>query len=170
MDDDSYSRAGNRADPPYLAADYRSTRVRAPWRPLIVIPQTLSEITGPVYGHADVRPEEDDLTRRHSGEPLGERIIVTGRVLDEDGRPVPDTLVEIWQATRPGATSTSSTSIPPRSTRTSRGPAAPRPMPTASMTSPRSSRALIPGATITMPGAPRISISPCSGRAFSRGW
>ena len=62
----------------YLAADYRSTRVRAPSRPLIVIPQTLSEITGPVYGHADVRPEEADLTRQHTGEPLGERILVRG--------------------------------------------------------------------------------------------
>ena len=53
---DTYARAGNRADPPYLAPDYGSTRTRAPSRPLIVIPQTLSEITGPLYGHADVRP------------------------------------------------------------------------------------------------------------------
>jgi protocatechuate 3,4-dioxygenase beta subunit len=100
--DDTYSRAGNRADPPYLAADYRSTRVRAPSRPLIVIPQTLSEITGPVYGHAEVRPEEADLTRQHTGEPLGERILVRGRVRDEAGRPVPETLVEIWQCNAAG--------------------------------------------------------------------
>jgi protocatechuate 3,4-dioxygenase beta subunit len=99
---DPYSRGGNLADPPYLAPDYRSTRTRAPSQPLIVIPQTLSEITGPVYGHGDVRPEEADLTRQHAGEPLGERIVVRGRVLDEAGRPVPATLVEIWQCNAAG--------------------------------------------------------------------
>ena len=99
---DSYSRAGAAADPPYLAPDYRSTLTRAPSRPLIVIPQTLSEITGPIYGHSDVLPGEADLTRQHGGEPLGERIIVRGRVLDEAGRPVPDSLVEIWQCNAAG--------------------------------------------------------------------
>ncbi len=99
---DTYSRAGNAADPPYLHPDYQSTRVRAPKKPLIVIPQTLSEITGPVYGHSDVRPEEADLTVGHAGEPLGERIIVTGRVLDEAGRPVPNSLIEIWQCNAAG--------------------------------------------------------------------
>src|SRR5262245_10095303 len=99
---DRYSRGGNAADPPYLAPDYRSTQTRAPSQPLILIPQTLSEITGPVYGHADVRPEEADLTRQHGAEPLGERIIVRGRVLDEAGRPVPETLVEIWQCNADG--------------------------------------------------------------------
>src|SRR5262245_42020640 len=100
--DDSYSRASAAADPPYLAPDYLSTRMRAPSRPLIVIPQTLSEITGPVYGHSDVLPSEADLTSGHAGEPLGERIIVKGRVLDEAGRPVPNTLVEVWQCNAAG--------------------------------------------------------------------
>ena len=100
--DDVYSRAGNAADPPYLSPDYMGTRTRSPKRPLIIIPQTLSEITGPVYGHSDVKPEEADLTIQHAGEPLGERIIVKGRVLDEDGRPVPNTLVEIWQCNAAG--------------------------------------------------------------------
>jgi protocatechuate 3,4-dioxygenase, beta subunit len=100
--DDVYSRAGAAADPPYLAADYRSTRTRAPSRPLIAIPQTLSEITGPLYGHADVLPGEADLTRQHAAEPLGERIIVRGRVLDEAGRPVPNSLIEIWQCNAAG--------------------------------------------------------------------
>ena len=95
---DVYSRAGNAADPPSLSPDYRSTVVRSPTRPLITIPQTLSEITGPVYGHSDVKPEEADLTTRHAGEPLGERIIVTGRVLDGEGDPVPDAVIEIWHA------------------------------------------------------------------------
>ena len=99
---DTYSRDGDAADPPYLAPDYLSTRVRAPKQPLIVIPQTLSEITGPVYGQSDVKPEEADLTTQHAGEPQGERIVVTGRVLDERGRPVPNTLVEIWQCNAAG--------------------------------------------------------------------
>jgi len=100
--DDVYSRAGDKADPPLLYPDYRSTAVRSPRQPLITIPQTISEITGPVYGHSDVRPEEADLTRQHAGEPLGERIIVTGRLLDEAGRPVPNSLVEIWQCNAAG--------------------------------------------------------------------
>jgi protocatechuate 3,4-dioxygenase beta subunit len=58
----------------------------------------LSEVTGPVYGHDAVQEGDADLTRQHAGEPLGERIIVHGHVLDEDARPVPQTLVEIWQA------------------------------------------------------------------------
>lgn len=99
---DTYSRAGHLADPPYLAPEYKSTVLRAPKKPLITIPQTLSEITGPVYGHSDARPEEADLTNQHAGEPLGERIVVKGRVLDEAGRPVPDTLVEIWQCNAAG--------------------------------------------------------------------
>jgi protocatechuate 3,4-dioxygenase beta subunit len=99
---DVYSRAGDAADPPSLSPDYVATRTRSPRQPLVIIPQTLSEITGPLYGHADVLPEEADLTTRHAGEPLGERIIVTGRVLDERGRPVPDTLVEIWQCNAAG--------------------------------------------------------------------
>ena len=90
------------AHPPYLAPDYRSTRTRAPSRPPVVIPLTLSELTGPRFGHDSVRAGDADLTRQHDGEPLGERIIVGGRVLDEDDRPVSDTLIEIWQANAAG--------------------------------------------------------------------
>ena len=90
------------AHPPYLAPDYRSTRTRAPSRPLVVIPPTLSELTGPRFGQDSVRARDVDLTRQHDDEPLGERIIVAGRVVDEDDRPVPDTLVEIWQANSAG--------------------------------------------------------------------
>jgi protocatechuate 3,4-dioxygenase beta subunit len=90
--------------PPYLWPDYRSTRLRAPTKPLIPLSHTLSEVTGPVYGHEAVGPLDGDLTRngRRNGEPLGERIVVTGRVLDEAGRPVRNTLVEIWQANAAG--------------------------------------------------------------------
>ena len=98
----AFPSASVAAHPPALAPDYRSTRARAPSQPLIHIPATLSEVTGPVYGHESVRPEDADLTVQHAGEPLGERIIVSGRVLDEAGRPVPDQLVEIWQANAAG--------------------------------------------------------------------
>jgi protocatechuate 3,4-dioxygenase, beta subunit len=89
-------------DPPYLHPDYVGTRLRAPKRPLIPLRHTLSEVTGPVYGHEDVGELDHDLTRQHPGEPLGERIILGGRVLDGDGRPVTGTLVEIWQANSAG--------------------------------------------------------------------
>ena len=81
---------------------YRSTAKRHPQRPLVLLPHTLTELTGPVYGHDSVTPHDADLTLQHAAAPLGERIIVTGRVLDEAGRPVPETLVEIWQANAAG--------------------------------------------------------------------
>ncbi len=93
-----YPRESLRDHPPNDCPAYRSTSKRHPTKPLVIIPHTLSELTGPVYGHESVRPGDEDLTTQHKAEPLGERIIVHGRVLDEDGRPVPNTLVEIWQA------------------------------------------------------------------------
>ncbi len=93
-----YPRASMRAHPPTLAPAYRSTVKRSPTKPLIIVPQTLSELTGPVYGHDIVGPNDHDLTTQHKGEPLGERIVVHGRVLDEDGRGVPNALIEVWQA------------------------------------------------------------------------
>ena len=88
--------------PNHLHPPYVSSIKRAPSQPLVVLPHTLSEITGPVFGPEIVNPKACDLTRQHSGEPLGERIIVSGRVLDENARPVPLTLVEIWQANAAG--------------------------------------------------------------------
>jgi protocatechuate 3,4-dioxygenase, beta subunit len=90
--------------PPYIYPGYRSTEFRGPTKPLIPIKQSLSEMTGPVFGHDAVGPLDNDLTKNaaKNGEPLGERIIVTGQVLDEDGRPVRNTLVEIWQANAAG--------------------------------------------------------------------
>lgn len=94
--------ADGSADPPLLYPDYRSTELRAPKRPLRPMTQTLSELTGPVYGEDDVGELDSDLTRQGDGEPLGERIVVGGRVLDQEGRPVRETLVEIWQANAAG--------------------------------------------------------------------
>jgi protocatechuate 3,4-dioxygenase beta subunit len=88
--------------PPYLWPDYVSTRLRAPLEPLLTVPETLSELTGPAFGDGDVGELDHDLTRQHDGEPLGERIIVSGRVTDRDGRPVRSALIEIWQANAAG--------------------------------------------------------------------
>ena len=88
--------------PPYDWPDYGSTRWRAPHRALVVLPDNLTEITGPLLGAERVGEGDHDLTRRHLGEPLGQRIVVHGRVLDGDGRPIPDTLIEVWQANAAG--------------------------------------------------------------------
>jgi protocatechuate 3,4-dioxygenase beta subunit len=89
-------------DPPLLYPDYVGTRLRAPQNPLVLLPAALSELTGPVYGDGALRETDADLTRQHAGEPLGERIVVTGRVLGSDGRPLRGQLVEIWQANAAG--------------------------------------------------------------------
>jgi protocatechuate 3,4-dioxygenase beta subunit len=90
--------------PPYVYEDYKSTVLRGPTKPLVLLDHTLSEMTGPVFGHDDVGPFDDNLLKNGAGtgEPLGERIMVTGRVLDEAGRAQPDTLIEIWQANAAG--------------------------------------------------------------------
>jgi protocatechuate 3,4-dioxygenase beta subunit len=88
--------------PEYLHPAYRSSEKRAPTRPLILLPHTLSERTGPVFGQSAVRPTDSDLTAQHPGAPLGERIVVTGRVLDEGGKPVRGALIEVWQANAAG--------------------------------------------------------------------
>jgi protocatechuate 3,4-dioxygenase beta subunit len=89
-------------NPPYLHPDYRSTRLRSPDRPLILLPEEMHDLTGPVYGDGPLAESDSDLTRQHDGEPLGERIIVTGTVRDRAGRPVPGSLIEIWQANAAG--------------------------------------------------------------------
>jgi protocatechuate 3,4-dioxygenase beta subunit len=93
-------RAG--ADPPFDHPDYVGTRLRAPKEPLVIVPHTLSELTGPAFGESVVTEQDGDLTQQHDGQPLGERIVVEGRVLDPDGRPLPGQLVEIWQANAAG--------------------------------------------------------------------
>jgi protocatechuate 3,4-dioxygenase beta subunit len=88
--------------PPLLFPGYRSTTLRAPLARPLPMPLGPLELTAPVLGEHDPGAGEADLTRHHAGEPLGERIIVSGRVLDGDGRPVPNTLVEVWQANAAG--------------------------------------------------------------------
>lgn len=97
-----YPRPKPGTQPEYLLEAYKATRIRAPRQPLIVLPHTASELTGPVYGHNPIGETDHDLTRHFAEEPQGERIIVAGRVLDEDGRGIPNALVEIWQANAAG--------------------------------------------------------------------
>ena len=97
-----YPRTQPGTQPEYLYEGYRSSIKRAPSQPLIQVPHTLSEVTGPLYGHNPIGETDNDLTRHFTDAPLGERIIVAGRVLDEDGRGVPNALVEVWQANASG--------------------------------------------------------------------
>jgi protocatechuate 3,4-dioxygenase beta subunit len=90
--------------PPYLYEAYRSTLKRAPRQAPIQAAATLTELTGPGPAVSAIAPEDADLTGNAGtgGEAIGQRIIVTGRVLDERGVPIPRTLVEVWQANAAG--------------------------------------------------------------------
>lgn len=89
-------------DPAYDSPEYRSTSTRAPKEPLVMMPAGMIDTDGPLLGEGRVRPEDSDLTRQHGAEPIGERINVSGRLLDSDGRPVAGQLVEIWQCNAAG--------------------------------------------------------------------
>jgi protocatechuate 3,4-dioxygenase beta subunit len=93
-------RAGNH--PPLDFAGYKSTALRHPKQPLVLLPQRLTEVTGPLLGDGLISLTDADLTTQRGGEPQGQRIIVSGQVRDSGGRPVPDTLVEIWQTNAAG--------------------------------------------------------------------
>jgi protocatechuate 3,4-dioxygenase, beta subunit len=81
---------------------YRSTSLRHPNARPVLLPHMLTELTGPLLGEGRLGEHDNDLTVQHAGEPLGQRIIVTGRLLDGDGRPIPNSLIEIWQANAGG--------------------------------------------------------------------
>ena len=89
-------------DPPDLFADYTSTVLRSPGKALVMPPAGLSELTGPKFGSGDVRDTDADLTVHGNGEAIGERIIVHGTVRDSYGKPVRNSLVEVWQANAAG--------------------------------------------------------------------
>jgi protocatechuate 3,4-dioxygenase beta subunit len=98
-----YLRDGPEAHPPLDYPPYKSTARRHPRQPLIYLPHTITEITGPQLGDARILGEhDDDLTVQHEGEPIGERITVMGRVFDTEGKPLRGTLVEVWQANAAG--------------------------------------------------------------------
>ena len=100
----SYLRgAGAEVHPPLDFPDYRSTRLRHPKQPLVHLPHTVTEITGPQLGSVRVIGEHDnDLTVQHDGMPIGERTVISGVVRDTEGNPLRDTLIEIWQANAAG--------------------------------------------------------------------
>jgi protocatechuate 3,4-dioxygenase beta subunit len=99
----SYLRERDGAHPPLDYPPYKSTALRHPKQPLVYLPHTITEITGPQLGPERLTGAADnDLTSQHDGSPIGERITVSGRVLDTAGRPLRDTLVEIWQANAAG--------------------------------------------------------------------
>jgi protocatechuate 3,4-dioxygenase, beta subunit len=87
--------------PPHLHPSYVTSKQRSPSKPLVHLPQTISETSGPAFP-TDLIKVSFDLTRQHSGEPIGQRIIVSGRVIDEEQRPIPHTPIEIWQANAAG--------------------------------------------------------------------
>jgi protocatechuate 3,4-dioxygenase, beta subunit len=100
----SYSPRDWDSHPPFIFPAYSSTVRRGPTKPLVPLAQSRSELTAPLFGHDAVGELDHDLTKNaaKNGEPLGERIVVAGRVLDEDGRALPNTLIELWQANAAG--------------------------------------------------------------------
>jgi protocatechuate 3,4-dioxygenase beta subunit len=99
----SYVREAPDAHPPLDFAAYKSTRLRHPKQPLIYLSQSITEITGPQLRPARILgPADNDLTVQGTDMPIGERIIVYGSVRDTEGKPLRDTLVEIWQANAAG--------------------------------------------------------------------
>jgi protocatechuate 3,4-dioxygenase, beta subunit len=151
----SYRREGPDAHPPLDYENYKSTRLRHPKQPLIYLPQSITEITGPQLGPVRILGSHDnDLTVQGEEMPIGERIIVYGSVRDTEGKPLRDTLVEIWQANAAGRYAHRwdrwEAPLDPNFHGAGRAVA---------LSSPRSSPAPTPGATTTTPGAPPTSTS-----------
>jgi protocatechuate 3,4-dioxygenase beta subunit len=99
----AYRREPADAHPPMDYEPYKSTALRHPREPLVYLPHTITEVTGPALGERRLITAADaDLTTQHPGEPIGERIIVFGHVYDTEGKPLRNTLVEVWQANSAG--------------------------------------------------------------------
>jgi protocatechuate 3,4-dioxygenase beta subunit len=98
--DDEFIQRDRNQHPPALTPTYKTSVLRSPRLPMLSLQNSLSEITGPRFGRGQLGPRDHDLILNYSqgGEPIGERIVVHGRVLDENGSGVPNTLVEVWQA------------------------------------------------------------------------
>ena len=160
---------GRRA-PPSASPTTGPRALRAPLHAPVDLPQRLTEVTGPLLGEGRVTAADADLTRQHDGEPLGQRIIVHGRVLDSDGRPVPDTLVEVWQANAGGryrhVVDNWPSPLDPNFTGLGRALTDAR----AATSSRRSSPAPTRGATTTTPGGRRTSTSRCSAARSPSAW
>ena len=101
-DDQNYRKPLPGTQPEYLYAPYKSTRTRSPSHALVAAPQLAGELSGPRFTREEVGTGYDDLTTQGKAPALGERIVVAGRILDLDGRPAANTLVEIWQCNSAG--------------------------------------------------------------------
>jgi len=139
--------------PPPLTPQYKTSVLRSPQRALLSLENTISEMTGPVFGHGVIGQFDNDLIRNWAGtgDPIGPRILVHGRVLDEHGRGVPGALLEFWQANAGGRW------IPISAAAGGRSPTS-----TAATSSAPSGRAPIRGPTASTTGGPPTSISRCS--------
>ena len=99
----NHTRQDPENQPPFLYEPYHSTARRAPRQPLVFIPHTLSERTGPVFASTPITEADRDLTKQGAGgEPIGQRMIVEGRVVDDNGKPLANTLIEVWQTNAAG--------------------------------------------------------------------
>ena len=103
-DDGSFYQRDLAWHPPVLTPPYKTSVLRSPRRAPLSLPNTVSEMTGPVFGHDMLGPQDNDLILNYAkaGEPIGPRILIKGRVIDQDARPVPGALIEIWQANAGG--------------------------------------------------------------------
>lgn len=90
--------------PPHLYPEYKSTILRSPTKPLMIVKEYLKDLSLPAFGDSVIGKFDNDLTKnaRKNGEPIGERIKVSGKIMDEYGRPLSNVLVEIWQANSAG--------------------------------------------------------------------
>lgn len=165
-----YPRPKPGSQPEYLSEGYKSTHKRAPSQPLIRLPHGLSELTGPVYGHNPLAAKDNDLTEHFAEPPQGERIIVAGRMLDEDGHGVPNSLVELWQANAAGRYRHSRDNREAPIDPNFLARAAPSLTPTATIVSSPSGRARTLGAIIRTPGDRLTSTSLCLVRRSSHVW
>jgi protocatechuate 3,4-dioxygenase, beta subunit len=104
MGDIIYNKFDTEVQPPFLVPGYKSTILRAPQKPLVVLRQSLTELSGPLFGDFELGEFDHDLTKNYikNGAPQGERIVVNGKVLNENGQAIPNTLIEIWQANAAG--------------------------------------------------------------------
>jgi len=100
----SFTPKDPESHPPLIHPLYKPSTTRSPTKDPVIVPQTITELTGPVFDYSSLPDHSADLTMngRGAGEPIGERIIVTGRILDENGAPVSGAMVEIWQANAAG--------------------------------------------------------------------
>ena len=170
--DGPYYQRNRSWHPPALTPEYKTSVLRSPQRALLSMETTISEMTGPVFGHDRLSPRDNDLITNFAktGEAIGQRLIVYGRVLDEDGRGLSGVLVEFWQANAGGRYRHHKEGYPgPRSIRTSAAVAGPSRMPRVATGSAPSDRAPILGRTASTTGGRPTSTSPSSATPLRSG-